>query len=470
MRILIIHVVLIAITITAGIGETWTHAQEANNYYDLAQRLDAIETQLAANRNLTALPSLPGDKDPPSTCLLCGLTSADCTCRGCQDKTDYPTVAINGFFHLDMGLYSQDANSRATLGDIEDSLGFRRARLSASGSVTDQTSYMMEYDFAQSQARFTDVWMQFAQTPLGNLRVGRYRQPFGMAEMTSIKELPFLERPLTLALAPFRQTGAMLSDTAFDESATWAVSGYRYLSDNFGNVYADTGGYGLATRLTMLPLDTGDEGLVHLGVDYSFNDPGRDIVQYVNTNEFFGGQNPNLGPTGLSVQPIVGVPPFVNTGQIATEHTNLFNVEGACSLGSLLVQSEARWAVLEQLDGTTQTFPGAYLHVRYVLTGETIPYNRKSGAFGRVQPLTPVNIACGDWGAWELAGRVSYLDLNGTGLPGPGRRLVDTTVGLNWYVNSFTKFQMNWIHANLDDPVLDESDTDTFAVRGQLNF
>ena len=46
----------------------------------------------------------------------------------------------------------------------------------------------------------------------------------------------------------------MLFDTALDERMTWAVSGYRYLSDNFGNVYAATGGYGMASRLTMLAL------------------------------------------------------------------------------------------------------------------------------------------------------------------------------------------------------------------------
>ena len=410
---------------------------------DVAQRLDLIETQLQGLRAQSECPT---------------------------PTAKYPNIRVTGFFQLDAGFYSQDVINRDTLGDIEDGLGFRRARLAATGEVAEGTSYIMEFDFAQGQGRFVDVWMQFADTPLGNLRIGRFRQPFGMAEQTSVRELPFLERPTAFALAPFRQTGIMLFDTAWDEHATWAISGYRHLSDNFGNVYADTGGYGLAARATLLPIDCGDERLVHLGMGYSYNDPGRDLLQFASTNEFFVGQNPNLGPGGLSVLPIVAVPPFVNTGPMPTERANLFNVEGALSLGSLLVQSEVRWAAVEQQGGETLTFPAAYLHIRYVLTGEMIPYNRTAGYCCRVNPNAPVDWHCGQCGAWEIAARVSYIDLNGVGLPGPGRQLTDTTLGLNWYVNNHVKFQLNWIYSDLNDLTLGRSSAHVLTLRGQLDF
>lgn len=105
-----------------------------------------------------------------------------------------------------------------------------------------------------------------------------------------------------------------------------------------------------------------------------------------------------------------------------------------------------------------------------MLTGETIPYNRQAGSFGRIKPAQPTDLWCGYWGAWEFAARVSYLDLNGTGLPGPGRRLTDVTVGLNWYLNGHTKIQFNWIHADLDDPTLGGSQAQTFAMMGQIDF
>ena len=100
-----------------------------------------------------------------------------------------------------------------------------------------------------------------------------------------------------------------------------------FLSDNFGNVFADTGGYGFASRFTKVALQWAEDRLVHFGFDYSYNDPGRGVIQLVSTNEVFLGQNPNLGPAGLSVLPIVGVTPFVNTGEIATDNAQFFNVE-----------------------------------------------------------------------------------------------------------------------------------------------
>ena len=453
---------------------------------DWQLRIARLEQELAALKNgpgyssfqnASFAPPVPSVGPPHSYsagCAELGCTDPGCAggygACGAAGAAKFPTVKVSGFFHLDAGFYSQDATNQQTLGDIEDGVGFRRARLGATGNVTEHTSYLMEFDFAQAQARFVDVWMQFSETPAGNIRIGRFRQPFGMDELTSVRELPFLERSTGFALAPFRQTGIMLFDTAADERITWALSGYRYLSDNFGNDYADTGGYGLATRISMLPIDCGDEQLFHVGFDYSYNNPGRDEVQYVSTNEFFVGQNTTLGPGGLSVLPIVAVPPFVNTGIMDTQHTNLFNVEAAASWGNFLIQSEARWAMVEQNNGVSNTFPAAYVQARYMLTGEVIPYNRKGGVFGRVKPTNPVDLCCGNYGAWELAGRVSYIDLNGTGIPGPGRHLTDTTLGVNWYLNNFTKFQCNYIHAELDDNTFGGSSAETLAFRGQLDF
>ncbi|TWU47596.1 Phosphate-selective porin O and P [Rubripirellula tenax] len=218
-----------------------------------------------------------------------------------ETKKSYPDFKITGFFQLDTAYFDQSDASVATLGDIQDGTGFRRARIAAVDNLTERASYQMEFDFAQAQARFVDVWGQIKDTPVGNVRIGRFRQPFGMSELTSIRELPFLERPTVFALAPFRQTGIMLFDTAVDEQMTWAVSGFRTLSDNFGNVYGDNGGYGTAERITALLIDRGDCRVLHVGLDHSYLNPGRDQIQYASQDEIFVGQQPNFGPTGLSV-------------------------------------------------------------------------------------------------------------------------------------------------------------------------
>jgi phosphate-selective porin OprO/OprP len=389
------------------------------------------------------------------------------------EKT-YPDFKVTGFFQLDTAFFDQSPNNIATLGDIQDGTGFRRARLAATGNLSDRTSYMMEFDFAQAQARFVDVWGQIKDTPFGSIRIGRFRQPFGMSELTSVRELAFLERPTIFALAPLRQTGIMFFDTAFEEQLTWAFSGFRTLSDNFGNTYGDSGGYGTSERITALLLDHGDCGVVHAGIGHSYINPGRDQLQYASQDEIFVGQQPNLGPTGLSVFPMDGVPPFVNSGIFPVTDANLLNLEGGVSFGRALIQSEYRWSNLDLPTGENVTVHGGYAQARYMLTGEVIPYNRANGVFGRVKPNEPLDVCKGNWGAWEIAARVSTLDLGPLfgqpGVPGPCRDLTSGSVALNWYWWTNAKCQFEYIHAQLNDPTLGGSHTDTYASRVQFDF
>ncbi|MEM7453490.1 MAG: porin [Planctomycetota bacterium] len=450
-------------------GQVWS-LSDGQHYFDPAQPTPVQSAPQGAPWSTPVVQSGEDEQTSPRSSLLDNRETVTWESLGdkeTEEKVDYPTSSITGFFHLDSAWYSQDDLNKQTLGDINDGLGFRRARLAAKGEVAEDISYIVEFDIAQSQARFVDVWMQASGTRLGNIRIGRYRQPFGMSELTSVRELPFLERPVTFTQGPFRQTGVMIFDTLPGETGTYWLSGYRVLSDNFGNVFSDSGGYGLATRLTRIVAEWGRNQLIHFGVDYSYNDPGRGVVQLVSTNEVFVAQNPNLGPAGLSVLPIEGVTPFVNTGVIPADSAEFFNIESAIAMGRMAIQSEARWARVEQPGGNTAVFPGGYVQFRYMLTGETIPYSRTNGVFGRVVPCCPWTPS-GGIGAWEFTGRVSHIDLNDGGID--GRRLTDFTVGCNWYWNQYTKMQFNWIHSRLADPTLGDSLANAFAVRAQIDF
>lgn len=380
---------------------------------------------------------------------------------------DYPSVRLTGFFQADSGWFHQSSANRRAVGDIQDGADFRRARLQAVGDVWDNVGYSIEFDFAfPGHPSFMDIWLEIRDVAEGaDLRIGQYRQPIGMDALTSVKELTFIERALPFALIPFRQQGAMLNGTAEDDGATWALSMYRFPTDAFGGHIGDSGGYGVVGRVSALLVNDGNDTLVHVGGSYSFADPSIAAVRYRNQPEFFVAETGGaaLVPVGVPTS----VPAFADTGAIATDNFNLFGGELAARFGSLHLQSEVLVSVVNQTAGGTVVFPGAYVQAGYMLTGEVRPYIRKSGAFGRIAPQEPFSRR-GGRGAWEIAARWSYLDLNEGAIR--GSMLNDLTFGLNWYLNQYTKFQFNYIHAFLSSDVNGRSDADILALRAQLDF
>jgi phosphate-selective porin OprO/OprP len=328
---------------------------------------------------------------------------------------------------------------------------------------------MLEMDFAfPGRPSFMDVWLEVDDViGSSNLRVGQFRQPFGMDGLTSVKEMTFLERGLPFAFLPFRQIGAMLNGIRKDELATWAISGFRYPTDTFGGNVGDNGGYGMASRLTGLLVNRDDGGgLLHIGGGYSFIDPANDQFQFRNQPEVFVGETGGGVPAGVPGS----VPPFVDTGAFAANNASLLSAELAMAYGSLYAQSEAIYALVDQAGGSSVTLSGAYAYAGYFLTGERRAYNGKNGVFGRVNPIRSVG-KDGGVGAWEIAGRYSYLDLNDDNIQ--GGRLNDLTAGLNWYLNPHTKFQFNYIRAMLDKPTspgAGDSDANIYAMRAQVDF
>ena len=128
---------------------------------------------------------------------------------------------------------------------------------------------------------------------------------------------------------------------------------------------------------------------------------------------------------------------------------------------------------------TTRAFGGAYTYASYFLTGEHLPWSRESGTLGRVRVREPFAPAAGGWGAWQVAGRLSYLDLNDADIF--GGRATSLTLALNWYWNDNAGLQLNYVRGRIEDSsVVDgvgggagppvDSDYDLLGVRVRVDF
>ncbi len=396
----------------------------------------------------------------------------------------YPSVKINGVFQADVGFYHQDEASVAAHGQLQDGADFRRARLAASGSVTETVNYFFQMDFAFfGRPTFTDVWVEQTDIPvLGNVRFGQWKQPFSLEVVSSFRYTTFMERSLLFQpFTPFRHLGLGFYNHSDNLEWTWAASGFRTGQDQYGGSISTDGGWGTAERLTWCPYyDVPADGryYTHLGVGHFFNNPPHDLATFRSVPEFFVGEQVGQVPAGTSGQPIPGAlngtPFFVNTNPILMNHYNVLGTEFLWVNGPLSVQSESMFNWVDQISGPSLLFPGAYCQVGYFLTGEHRPYNRVQGAIDRVKPFT--NFFCvpgkGDnctgWGAWEIAARWSFIDLNDRNIQ--GGKETDFTAGVNWFWNAYTKMVFNYIYAINDNPTVGRNYTDIFAGRIQVDF
>ncbi|QDT93638.1 Porin O precursor [Gimesia algae] len=388
-------------------SETGIHSQ----LQTLQMQIDELKAQQAMTNQYISEPSMSEDDEYDSD--LPSLLNDDLS-----NGKKYPMTRLTGFFQADSVWFHQDSGNIQAVGDVQDGADFRRARLAATGDAWENVGYMLEMDFAfPGRPSFMDVWLEVREA-IGNntVRIGQYRQPFGMDALTSVKELTFLERALPFAFTPFRQVGAMTFGHSENEQMTWAFSGFRFPTDTYGGNVGDSGGYGLATRLTKLLIDNGDgDGLFHIGGGFSFGNPANNLLRYRNQPEIFVSETGGAALVPIGVP--TNVPPFVDTGLIPTQKFNLFSGELAFAVGSFYTQSEIIYSVVQQRNGQNNSFSGAYAQAGYFLTGESRAYNRKAGVFGRVVPLDPYN-RNGGCGAWEIAGRWSYIDLNNKSIQG----------------------------------------------------
>ena len=314
------------------------------------------------------------------------------------------------------------------IGDLEDGTEFRRVRLYIAGLIYGNVDYKLQFDFAGGKAKLKDAYIGIKDLPFGYLKMGHFKEPFGLDELTSSKYITFIERALPMAFAPSRNTGFMLSSTAFDKRMTWAAGIFRD-ADSYGKKTSE-GGYNVTGRVTALPWyeDKGAK-LLHIGAAYSRRSP-KNTVHYRQRPEA------HLAPY------------FVDTNSLSADRVGMLGLESALVYGPFSVQGEY---IMTDVDGkggsSSPSFDGFYVQSSYFLTGEHRKYSTSKGSFSRVKPKENYKYGAG-LGAWEVAARYSQIDLSDSGIN--GGKLKDITAGLNWYLNPNMRIMWNYVRSKLD--------------------
>src|SRR5712672_2017245 len=493
----------------------------------MEQKLDALQKQTAANTAAAAKANAKADAKAdtkPDTKLPVTSANAAIPAKAAVAASDVvvkmpgnrPTIctaddqnciAITSRVHFDGGGYNYRPNTPATIPQrLDDGVNVRRARIGVIGKFLGDWDYALIYDFGGSSDGFASTAsvggapVQFLPggalsgvenaylsytglKPFGGklaIEGGYIDVPYTLDEATSSNDILFLERASSqviaanIAASDFRSAaGARWYTDSFwiGAYATGPTAGAIH-SASSTNPNGTTEQLGAAARVAGQVVNGKDYSL-HIGGDAEFLiDPPHNLVTGAQTLTLSDRPELRIDPTTL-----------ISTGALAgVSGAQVYSAEAAATYGPLFFQGEYFWYNVARgnLPGLSSlTFNGGYAEASLVLTGETHPYIPSDAVYGGIIPANPFSLWGGGWGAWEIAGRFSTMNLNerlGTtnGVAG-GRQTIDTA-GLNWYVNANVRFMFDYLHGNITKQISPTNSGDAgakfdaFAMRTQVAF
>src|SRR5690606_32516091 len=178
--------------------------------------------------------------------LLVGL-AVPTTLAAQSIETGPVDLRLSGRVQVQYNTTSIDEDDVAS--DFDDEIPFsvfetRRVRFSLEAEIDDWITGKLEPDFALGKLSLKDAWINLGFDPRFELRIGQFKKPFSLIELTSSTKIPTIERGVRIrglaeAFEPVRRAdgGQLLTD--FDGDP---VFGEEYeMLDALGYVGHDIG-------------------------------------------------------------------------------------------------------------------------------------------------------------------------------------------------------------------------------------
>src|SRR5262245_40700561 len=452
-------------------------------FQSLIERLNAVEKRLEQiEAELTASKEAPPVTSTITSDVAAQIESLDQAIRIADRKRELDQEALtesaaaapvasagasgfslqsaNGDYRLIFGLTSQ-ADARFSVdrpNPIVNTLTLRKIRPTFSGRVGRYFDYKVMPDFGGGTTIIQDAYFDIRFSPKFRVRTGKDKTPIGYELLIGDTFLFFPERSLASSLVPNRDIGIQAQGDLFGNKVFYAGGVFNGIPD----------GSSLSSEL-----DTNDSK------DFA----GRIVVQ-----PFRSTQNPSSVLGGLGFQ--IGGSNGQQNGTLPTFKTSVGQtffsyVNGASASGDRRRVTPALFYYYKAFGGfaeymrSTQSVsrPDIATEVRnqgwditasYLLTGEA------AGERG-VQPKFNFDPAAGRWGALQLVGRYTILNIDrnafalGLASASSSRMTKSFTIGANWYPNSFIKIYGTY-ERTLFESLTPRSSENAILVRSQLAF
>ena len=328
-------------------------------------------------------------------------------------------LRVGGRLHLDFYDFDDDV---LQLGS--NNFDIRRARVFGKLELFRDWKIMVDRELSNyhiDRRGWRNLWLEYSGIRRLELRAGNQTAPMGMEDLQSSNDTTFMERSLAATFTPSFLDGAM---ARYSGRRNWSVAGGVFF-DPVGGAKDDprsAEGVGFVGRAAWAPwYDHEERQLIHVAASFEYRDIDKEL-RYRSRPESGGARR--LVDTGT----------IRNVDDLVTVGGELGGVWGPVSLRGEFLRAQVFRS------GPNLAYQGGFASVSWIVTGESVRYNPRSGVFGEVRPKH-------DFGAIELAARYSAIDLDDENVRGGRER--DWTLGLNWYLTRNIRAMVNhvWVRA-----------------------
>lgn len=399
-------------------------------------------------------------------------------------------------------------------GGFANQLALRQARLEVEGKAFKYWNYKFQYDFTQAGVvpGFRDVFLALRYFEPFTFQIGHMFEPSGLERQNSSKYRDFIERALASELLTGNRHLGLAVVTGGEAPGLYGVPNWTGKAGIFSTSYEDLSltplnagrqYWDIAGRLTYAPISS-DEALLHFGGSTRYERVNDSTI--LSNDKVLAPGHSLRTEAGVVGEGLLGTPALSCSANVATTATSPFvlaqrpgwnctrdvltyGAELVASYGPVSVQAEyfhqrynrTPWliAAFGAPGGATLDFSGYYVYATWYLTGEsraasylTYPKEFNTPAtFGQINILNP--LSKGGTGAFEVAARLSEINLNSAGII--GGRETDLTLGINWYPDKGFRFMANVVKAlqlsaPFDRPYLNSIRPSIFVLRAQVDW
>ena len=384
---------------------------------------------------------------------------------GFQSADGANTVQLTGRVHFDARQYAQ--------GYLQDRMEVRRTRFGIRGQIAKDFKYELVGDFGASGSSSagsdtgmsntftgTDVaYVDYAGIKDVSFRVGRFKMPFSLEQLTSSNNIDMIERSLMGQVegefVPAKETGAMVFGSP-TSGVTYAVAASRGRTN--ASAATSTADYIGRFTANMGQLTGNTSVVAHLGLGYSVGEAASNTTVVSGRTE---AREESAFMTGT------------NLASIATRTRQ--GMEFALAYDAFKLQAETFDVKYDDSAAADKQVKGQYIQAVWNITGEPHNYSNTAGTFGGLKVKTPFTMNGGS-GAWQLVIRHSELDGSNALVTNANKTngAKAWTYGINWVMNENARVMLNYIQTDFNSAVTSQgvayTGQDAIVLRGQLAF